>query len=266
MLFKVLILGFTIALLTVLWIPFESVFAQLLDVSVCDPLGRCKPRPKPTPFPPMCPGGLCPINFTATNVSDPLTITGLTVGIDKDPTVSGIQPFTFALNEFLNVGESFILLIPALDINGNPLEIPDDFSVSVTTEKVEDGTGTESNSPEITASLEPICGEDDEGLFTVEFSATDDTALSSVDATLNGITVEDGQIVELELDDEAEIEFEDGILEIEDSGFSLVVTATDESGNTATEVIIPSFSGLEECEEDDDEEEDEEEDDDDDDD
>ena len=112
--------------------------------------------------------------------------------------------------------------------------------------------------PVITAFLVPICGEDDEGLFRVEFSATDEN-LASVTAQLNGIAVSDGQEVKLELDDdEEESEFEDGILEIEASSFSLVVTANDSEGNSASLVVIPSFSDLEECEGEEEEEEEEE--------
>jgi len=83
--------------------------------------------------------------------------------------------------------------------------------------------------PEITASLEPICGEDDEGLFTVQFSATDDSGVESITATLNGITVTNGQTVKLELDDD------------------LVVTASDSKGNSDTLSVIPSFSDLQVC-------------------
>jgi len=104
--------------------------------------------------------------------------------------------------------------------------------------------------PEITASLAPICGEDDEGLFRVEFNATDESGVGSITATLNGISVTNGQIVELELDDEEEVEFEDGILEIEASSFSLDVTASDDEGNTATVSVVPSFNDLEECDDD----------------
>jgi len=141
MLFKVLILGFTIALITVLWIPFESVFAQLLDVSVCDPLGRCKPRPKPTPPPPMCPGGLCPMNITMTNVAnDPITLTGVFVGIDRDLTIKDIQPFIFPLKIFLEVGESFSLLFNLVDVNDNPIEIEKKFGLIIDAEKIGDIT------------------------------------------------------------------------------------------------------------------------------
>jgi len=112
--------------------------------------------------------------------------------------------------------------------------------------------------PEITASLVPICGEDDEGLFRVEFSATDESGVGSITATLNGITVTNGQIVELELDDEEEVEFEDGILEIEASSFTLDVTATDNAPtpNTSTESVIPSFGDQVECDDNDDDEDD----------
>jgi len=99
-------------------------------------------------------------------------------------------------------------------------------------------------------------------LFRVEFNATDESGVGSITATLNGISVTNGQIVELELDDEEEVEFEDGILEIESSSFSLEVTASDDEGNTATVSVVPSFSDLEECDDDDDEEDDDDDDDD----
>jgi len=106
--------------------------------------------------------------------------------------------------------------------------------------------------PEITASLVPIDVEDDEGLFRVEFSASDESGVGSITATLNGITVTNGQIVELELDDEEEVEFEDGILEIEASSFTLTVTATDELGNTSVLTISPTFTGTDDDDDDDD--------------
>jgi len=52
--------------------------------------------------------------------------------------------------------------------------------------------------PAITAALIPICGEDDEGLFTVSFTATDVDPNPAVSALLNGITVFDGDTVKLE--------------------------------------------------------------------
>jgi len=107
----------------------------------------------------------------------------------------------------------------------------------------------------IVASLVQICGEDNEGLFTVQFSETVVSGVASLTATLNGITVTDGQIVALELDDddEQEVDFEDGVLEISASSFSLDVTATDNASppNTATGSLSPSFNNLGECDDDD---------------
>jgi len=90
---------------------------------------------------------------------------------------------------------------------------------------------TDTTPPVITASLAPVDVEEDEGLFRVEFSATDEN-LASVNALLNGEPVTNGQLVELEIDDDNEVEFDDGILEMEAPSFELIVTAIDDSGNT----------------------------------
>ena len=60
-------------------------------------------------------------------------------------------------------------------------------------------------------------------------------------ATLNGIPVSSGQIVELEIDDETEIEWDDGVLEIEASSFTLSVTCVDASGNVGSAIASPDF-------------------------
>ncbi len=145
MLFKVLILGFTIALLTVLWIPFESVFGALIEVSVCDPLGRCTPRPPKDPDPdpkPKCPGGLCPMNITMTNIArDPSTIiaiTGVIVGIDRDPSTIEIEPFIFTDIPSLRVGESFQLLFKLIDDKHKKITIEERFSLIINADKVVD--------------------------------------------------------------------------------------------------------------------------------
>jgi len=106
--------------------------------------------------------------------------------------------------------------------------------------------------PVVTASLEPICGEDDEGLFRVVFSAEDaENNITSLLVELNGIPVENGQVVELELDEESESEFDDGILEIEAPSFTLTVTATDSEGASDTATSSAEFSDLVECDDDD---------------
>ena len=127
-----------------------------------------------------------------------------------------------------------------------------------------DGGGSVCNTPPVVdASLEPICGEDDEGLFKVVFSATDaENNIVSVEAELNGIPVEDGQLVELELDDETETEFDDGVLEIEAPSFTLTVTAIDSEGEFDSAVASPVFSDLVECGDDDEDDDDDDDDDD----
>jgi len=111
--------------------------------------------------------------------------------------------------------------------------------------------------PVVTASLEPICGEDDEGLFRVVFSAEDaENNITSLLVELNGIPVENGQVVDLELDEEFESEFDDGILEIEAPSFTLTVTATDSEGASDTATSSAEFSDLVECDDGDDDEDD----------
>jgi len=99
--------------------------------------------------------------------------------------------------------------------------------------------------PVVTAALVPIGDvEDDEGRFRVEFSARDacdpDPAIST--ATLNGIPMLRGQVVELEIDDETEVELDDGILELEAQSFSLLVASADATENVATATATPQFA------------------------
>ena len=135
---------------------------------------------------------------------------------------------------------------------------------------VEDTTG-----PTVTAALVPACDpeedeeddddnngpcvpevEEDEGYFQVVFSCTDtcDENPTITSATLNGIAVYNGQVVELELDDDEgqEVEWDDGILEIEASSFLLTVTCEDASGNEGTATAIPQFADGDNDDDDDD--------------
>jgi len=115
--------------------------------------------------------------------------------------------------------------------------------------------------PVVVASLEPICG-DDEELFQVIFSATDaENNIVSVEAELNGIPVENGQLVEFELDDETEWEFDDNILEIEGPSLTLIVTAIDSEGESGSATANPAFFELEECDDEDDDDDDDDDDD-----
>jgi len=112
----------------------------------------------------------------------------------------------------------------------------------------------------VTANLVPI-GEvdDDEGRFLVEFSCSDacDANPTVTSATLNGIAVSNGQVVELELEDDGqEVEFEDGVLEIEAPSFLLTVQCTDGAGNVGMATATPTFGLDDDDDEDDDEDED----------
>jgi len=111
----------------------------------------------------------------------------------------------------------------ATDANGN---------VSSATQNV---TVADSTAPTVTAQLVPLKLKKHEGTFRVEFSATDlvdpDPAIS---ATLNGVTVTDGQVIELKAGKKVKIKIGHGEIEITAPSFTLDVTATDASGNTGT--------------------------------
>ena len=146
------------------------------------------------------------------------------------------------------VGVTKTVNFSATDAAGNP---PGTASSSIT---VIDTLG-----PTATAWFVPIDVDDDEGTFQLKWTCSDtcDDTPTVTSATLNGISVSQGQVVELELDDEMEWEWDDGILEIEASSFLLEVTCTDDSGNETTSSASPIFvSDDEESEDDDDEDSD----------
>ena len=96
----------------------------------------------------------------------------------------------------------------------------------------------DSEAPVIACSA-TVLNDDDDARLLIEFSATDNCGLESVSSVIEtpcrDIPVVDGQIVELECeDDDCELDFENGILDIEATTATLVVTAEDECGNTAT--------------------------------
>ena len=117
---------------------------------------------------------------------------------------------------------------------------------------------TDTTPPVITAALVQIgdIGDDDEGVFRVEFNVTDTSdPAPSVIAVLEvpglaDIPVTNGQVIEFEVDDEgSEVESEDGILEIEAPSLTLRVTGTDAAGNSAEATAAPAFGEEEEEEE-----------------
>ena len=88
-------------------------------------------------------------------------------------------------------------------------------------------------------------GGDDESTqsFTIAFSATDLVGVKTLTAVLNGITVTNSQIVQLQVikSGKQESEKDDGKLKIKATAFSLVVTSTDAAGNVSIKTIVPVF-------------------------
>lgn len=89
--------------------------------------------------------------------------------------------------------------------------------------------------------------DDDDGGLQINFSATDNCAVASLTAVIDigcqQISVEDGDIVEVECDDDdCEVETEDGVLKIQSETATLIVTATDGAGNTeeCTQDLCPA--------------------------
>ena len=107
-----------------------------------------------------------------------------------------------------------------------------------------DVTVVDSTPPDVTAAMILIgSDDDDEALFRVEFSCTDivDTDVIPT-ATLNGIPVTNGQLVNLEFDDETEVGADDGVLEFEAPAFTFAVNCSDASGNEGSAIIaFPPF-------------------------
>ena len=97
--------------------------------------------------------------------------------------------------------------------------------------------------PEINAALAVLSGDDDDSRFRVEFGCNDSCdAAPGLSATLNGISVRNGQLVSFEQeDDDEEAEFDDGVLVIEAPSLELMVSCQDASGNTSAATATPAF-------------------------
>ncbi len=110
--------------------------------------------------------------------------------------------------------------------------------------------------PAVTAAIVRVSNGDDAGSeghdsdedrFRALFAATNPCDLPmTIVAAISGpgysVPVVNGQLLELELEDEGvEIEFENGVLEIEAPSFTLTVTATDPFGNVGVATAEPAF-------------------------
>ena len=132
-------------------------------------------------------------------------------------------------------------------INADPGN-PSDIDVTINGEPTTIGPGEnvilDTTPPEVTAALVPVGEvEDDEGRFRIEYNCNDnlDPNPTLTEAILNGIPVESGEVVELEHDDDREVEWDDGFLEIEAPSFLLTVECVDEAGNVGTATATPPF-------------------------
>ena len=101
----------------------------------------------------------------------------------------------------------------------------------------------DSTPPVVTAALMTLAVDEDEGIFRVEFSCDDvaDPDPLVTEATLNGITVVNGQVVTLELEGDSEVDHDDGQLQVQSSAFRLSVECEDASGNIGSDFEHPSF-------------------------
>ncbi|NNG04504.1 MAG: hypothetical protein HKM95_10445 [Inquilinus sp.] len=150
-----------------------------------------------------------------------------------DPPLSGPMP-----SAVLGLGENLITLV----VNDGQIDsAPDMVTVNV----------VDTTRPDLVASLTLVGegddnGDDDEGRFRIGVTAGDVcdseptvTAVLDIEGCPD-ISVADGQIIEFEFDDdECEVEWEDGILEIEAPALVLVATVIDGSGNTDEVVVLP---------------------------
>ncbi|CAD7849501.1 MAG: hypothetical protein [Olavius algarvensis Delta 4 endosymbiont] len=124
-----------------------------------------------------------------------------------------------------------------------------DIGITINDQQITIGPGEnkilDTTPPEITAAFVPVGEvEDDEGRFRIEYSCSDnlDPNPNTSEAFLNGFAVVHGQVVELERDDDKEVEWDDGILEIEAPAFLLTVQCVDAAGNVGTATATPPFS------------------------
>jgi len=101
--------------------------------------------------------------------------------------------------------------------------------------------------PEVTAELAPEEGqkiEQEEGVFRVAYSCSDrfDTTPVIIAAAINGIPVNIGQLVRLEISKEQDVAEVDGVLEIEARSFLLTVQCQDDAENLGTATAEPQFA------------------------
>ena len=105
-------------------------------------------------------------------------------------------------------------------------------------------TVVDTTPPSVTAALVPAAGADEgDGVFRVAWTCSDAVGVVSQSATLNGIAVQNGQLVKLQHSKKLRVKQKRGVLVIKAPAFTLVVTCRDAAGNTATASVSPVFPG-----------------------
>lgn len=159
----------------------------------------------------------------------------VTFTVSASDAVSGVVPVTASpVSGSTFVIGSTTVRLSAVDAAGNVAA--GQFPVRV----------VDTKAPVVTASLVNVSkGGDDEStqLFRVVFAATDAVGVTSLQATLNGAPVTNGQIVQLQLTKSGapKMEREDGRLKIKATAFTLTVTASDLSKNIGSATAAPVF-------------------------
>jgi K319-like protein len=118
----------------------------------------------------------------------------------------------------------------------------------------------DTTAPTVTAALVPVAGKSlksKKGQFTVEFTCADDCDPNAVaTATLNGMTVENGQVVDLRLKSEKSDKSDkseksekskkskksEKPVKIEGTSFELIAMCVDASGNVGEATAMPTFA------------------------
>lgn len=125
--------------------------------------------------------------------------------------------------------------------------VNDGAEVAAGTDPLQSDAPADTTAPSITATFTALRGGgDDQSMqfFRISFSATDDSGVTSMSATLNGVPVRDGQIVQLQTSTKGNLSAprDTPHMQMRAASFSLVVTATDAAGNTATSTSEPVFN------------------------
>ncbi len=209
------------------------------------------------------PIGTTTVNLSATNSAGGTTTGSFTVTVKgTPPVITAASPFNVEATS--SAGASPTIPATAVDFNGASLPVtvspvgPYAIGLTQVNLSATDSNGltttkqivvnvVDSTAPAITATMTAKGGGDDESsqFFTIAFSATDVVSgVRTLTAVLNGVTVTNGQIVQLQTikSGAQSVKRDDGKLQIKAVLFKLTVTATDTRGNVSIpKDVVPVF-------------------------